>query len=88
MSNKAIPPRTPHAKTLYAELESARIETLYDDRDERAGAKFATMDLIGLPWRVTVGPRGLAKGKVELHCRRSGQSEEMDPRAVVERLGT
>ncbi len=75
-------------ETLYAELESARIETLYDDRDERAGAKFATMDLIGLPWRITVGPRGLAKGKVELHFRRSGQSEEMDPRAVVERLGT
>jgi prolyl-tRNA synthetase len=42
------------------------LEPLYDDRDERAGAKFATMDLIGLPWRITVGPRGLANGMVEL----------------------
>ncbi len=72
--------------SLYAKLASVGIETLYDDREERAGAKFATMDLIGLPWRVTVGPRGLAKGKVELRCRRTGQSEEMDPGSVVERL--
>ena len=39
---------------------------LYDDRDERAGAKFATMDLIGLPWQVIVGPKGLAEGEVEV----------------------
>jgi prolyl-tRNA synthetase len=59
---------------------------LYDDRDERAGAKFATMDLIGLPWRITVGPRGLAAGKVELTSRRTGVSEEMSPEAAVERV--
>src|SRR5690606_6182723 len=51
---------------LYAALKARGLDPLYDDRDERAGAKFATMDLIGLPWRITVGPRGLAAGKVEL----------------------
>ena len=61
-----MPPPTPPATALYAELTAAGIDPLYDDRDERAGAKFATMDLIGLPWRITVGPRGLAAGKVEL----------------------
>ena len=62
------------------------LEPLYDDRDERAGAKFATMDLIGLPWRITVGPRGLATGKVELTSRRTGVSEEMSPEAAVDRV--
>jgi prolyl-tRNA synthetase len=62
------------------------LEPLYDDRDERAGAKFATMDLIGLPWRITVGPRGLEKGVVELTSRRTGLSEEMSPEAAVERV--
>lgn len=62
------------------------LEPLYDDRDERAGAKFATMDLIGLPWRITVGPRGLANGVVELTSRRTGLSEEMTPEAAVSRL--
>jgi prolyl-tRNA synthetase len=62
------------------------LEPLYDDRDERAGAKFATMDLIGLPWRITVGPRGLANGVVELTSRRTGVSEEMSPEAAVERV--
>ncbi len=62
------------------------LEPLYDDRDERAGAKFATMDLIGLPWRITVGPRGLDKGVVELTSRRTGESEEMSAEAAVDRL--
>ncbi len=62
------------------------LEPLYDDRDERAGAKFATMDLIGLPWRITVGPRGLANGVVELTSRRTGESEEMSPEAAVDRI--
>jgi prolyl-tRNA synthetase len=70
---------------LYAGLAAAGLEPLYDDRDERAGAKFATMDLIGLPWRITVGPRGLASGKVELTSRRTGESEEMSPEAAVAR---
>lgn len=67
-------------------LLSKGLEPLYDDRDERAGAKFATMDLIGLPWRITVGPRGLEKGVVELTSRRTGISEEMSPEEAVERV--
>ncbi|HQU67129.1 MAG TPA: proline--tRNA ligase [Albidovulum sp.] len=73
-------------EAIYAALKAKGLDPLYDDRDERAGAKFATMDLIGLPWRVTVGPRGLAQGKVELTSRRTGTSEEMSPEAAVERL--
>jgi len=71
---------------IYAALTAVGLEALYDDRDERAGAKFATMDLIGLPWRITVGPRGLANGVVELTSRRTGISEEMTPEAAVARL--
>jgi prolyl-tRNA synthetase len=71
---------------LYDALVSAGLEPLYDDRDERAGGKFATMDLIGLPWRITVGPRGLKNGVVELTSRRSGESEELPPEQAVERL--
>jgi prolyl-tRNA synthetase len=71
---------------IYAGLAAAGLDPLYDDRDERAGAKFATMDLIGLPWRITVGPRGLANGVVELTSRRTGASEEMPPEAAVARV--
>ncbi len=71
---------------LYRALTSRGLEPLYDDRDERAGAKFATMDLIGLPWRITVGPRGLKAGKVELTSRRTGESEEMSPEDAVARI--
>jgi prolyl-tRNA synthetase len=71
---------------IYRALAAKGLEPLYDDRDERAGAKFATMDLIGLPWRITAGPRGLASGKVELTSRRTGDSEEMTPDAAVARV--
>ncbi len=71
---------------LYEALCAAGLEPLYDDREERAGAKFATMDLIGLPWRITVGPRGVKAGVVELTCRRSGESEEMKPEDAVEKV--
>jgi prolyl-tRNA synthetase len=71
---------------LYAGLTALGLDPLYDDRDERAGAKFATMDLIGLPWRITVGPRGLKNGVVELTSRRTGESEEMPPEAAVARV--
>ena len=71
---------------LYAQLTAAGLEPLYDDRDERAGAKFATMDLIGLPWRITVGPRGLANGVVELTSRKTGESVELAPEAAVARV--
>ncbi|RID93785.1 proline--tRNA ligase [Gemmobacter lutimaris] len=71
---------------LYKALKAKGLDPLYDDRDERAGAKFATMDLIGLPWRITVGPRGLANGVVELTSRRTGESEEMGAEAAVDRI--
>ncbi|MCK0166026.1 proline--tRNA ligase [Jannaschia sp. S6380] len=71
---------------IYRQLGAEGLTALYDDREERAGAKFATMDLIGLPWRITVGPRGLANGKVELTSRRTGESEEMAPEAAIARL--
>jgi prolyl-tRNA synthetase len=71
---------------LYKALATKGLEALYDDRDERAGAKFATMDMIGLPWRITVGPRGLASGVVEVTSRRTGESEEVSPEAAVARI--
>jgi prolyl-tRNA synthetase len=61
-------------------------DVLVDDRDESAGAKFAAMDLIGLPWQVVVGPRGVKQGLVELKARRSGERTELSPEAVVARL--
>ncbi|HPD91869.1 MAG: proline--tRNA ligase [Rhodobacter sp.] len=73
-------------EALYAALAGHGLEALYDDRNERAGAKFATMDLIGLPWRITVGPRGLERGVVELTSRRTGVSEDLSPEAAVARL--
>ncbi|ARE84823.1 prolyl-tRNA synthetase [Roseovarius sp. TM1035] len=73
-------------EALYASLVALGMEPLYDDRDERAGGKFATMDLIGLPWRITVGPRGLKNGVVELTSRRTGISEELPPEQAVEKL--
>jgi prolyl-tRNA synthetase len=71
---------------LYKALSAAGLEPLYDDREDRAGAKFATMDLIGLPWRITVGPRGLKNGVVEVTSRRTGESEELPPEAAVARI--
>ena len=73
-------------EALYIALTDAKLEPLYDDRKERAGGKFATMDLIGLPWRITIGPRGLKNGVVELTSRRTGQSEEMTPEAAVAKV--
>ena len=73
-------------EAIYASLNAIGLEPLYDDRDERAGGKFATMDLIGLPWRITVGPRGLKNGVVELTCRRTGESEELPPEQAIEKL--
>lgn len=74
------------ADGLYETLTNAGIEVLYDDRDERGGAKFATMDLIGVPYHVTVGPKGVEKGVVELKHRRSGEKEELSLDALVNRL--
>ena len=73
-------------EALYASLKALGLDPLYDDRKERAGAKFATMDLIGLPWRITVGPRGLKNGVVELTSRRTGESEDLPPEEAVKRI--
>ena len=75
-------------EALYKELTAKGLEPIYDDRNERAGGKFATMDLIGIPWRITVGPRGLKNGVVELTSRKTGQSEEMAPEAAVAKCET
>jgi prolyl-tRNA synthetase len=71
---------------LYATLTKAGVEVLYDDRDERAGAKFSGMDLIGLPWQLVVGPRGLKNGVVELKERATGNREELSTEAAVKKL--
>ena len=73
-------------EALYKALTNAGLEPLYDDRKERAGGKFATTDLIGLPWRITVGPRGLKNGVVEVTSRRTGESEEMTPEAAIAKI--
>ena len=71
---------------LYEKLRKAGVEVLYDDRDERAGVKFSTMDLIGLPYQLIVGSRGLANGVVEVKNRKTGERMEMAPDAAVELL--
>jgi len=62
-------------ETLYHALEARGIDVLYDDTDDRPGAKFATADLIGLPWQAVVGPKGLAEGKIELKRRTDGSRQ-------------
>jgi prolyl-tRNA synthetase len=74
------------ADDLYAKLTNAGIEVLYDDREESAGAKFATADLIGVPYHVVIGPRGIAKGVAEFKTRRTGVKEELSLEAVLNRL--
>jgi prolyl-tRNA synthetase len=71
---------------IYARLLQAGMEVLYDDRDERPGAKFADMDLIGLPWQLIVGPRGIARGQVELKRRATGEREEVGLDAALARI--
>lgn len=71
---------------LEAKLSAAGKEPLYDDRDERAGGKFADMDLIGLPWQLIVGPRGLKNGVVELKNRASGEREELSVESALAKL--
>ena len=75
------------ADALYGALAEAGIDTLYDDREESPGAKFAAMDLIGLPWQIVIGPRGLAAGTVELKERRTGERQELSSEAALARLG-
>ena len=71
---------------IYAKLTAAGKDVLYDDTPERPGAKFAGMDLIGLPWQVVVGPRGLAAGTVEVKNRKTGAKEELAVDAAIRRF--
>jgi prolyl-tRNA synthetase len=70
-------PTNAKCEEIYGRLTTVKVEVLYDDRDERPGAKFADMDLIGLPWQLIVGPRGLAAGTVELKRRATGERVEL-----------
>jgi prolyl-tRNA synthetase len=74
------------SEELYRALTAKGVDVLYDDRDQRPGAKFATADLIGVPWQVLVGPKGLAEGKVELKSRADGSRELVTPADAIERL--
>jgi prolyl-tRNA synthetase len=74
------------AENLYYRLEKAGKSVLYDDLDQRAGAKFATMDLIGLPWQVIVGPKGVAAGEVEIKRRATGVRETLPIEAIANRI--
>jgi len=71
---------------LYRELSAKGVDVLYDDTDQRAGAKFAAADLIGIPWQIMVGPKGLAEGKIEIKRRADGSRESMSLSDVVARI--
>ncbi len=75
------------ASGIYQQLCGAGVEVLYDDRDARAGVKFADADLIGIPYQLVVGSRGLADGCVELKQRSDGSSKRIAVDAVVEAVG-
>ncbi len=81
-------PSVTAAENLYADLTAAGVEVLYDDRDERGGVKLGSMDLIGLPWQVIIGPRGIAAGTVELKRRSTGEREELSLESTLARLAT
>ncbi|MEQ8544351.1 MAG: proline--tRNA ligase [Roseitalea porphyridii] len=70
----------------YAALGEAGVDPLYDDTDQRPGAKFATADLIGLPWQLIIGPRGVKAGTVELKHRATGEKHELDLDAAIARI--
>jgi len=76
----------PACERLYRDLRARGLDVLYHDLDERPGSKFATADLIGIPWQVQVGPRGLAAGKVELKRRADGERLMVSPEEAIERL--
>ncbi|MEO8812478.1 MAG: proline--tRNA ligase [Caulobacteraceae bacterium] len=73
-------------ETAYAALTAAGKEPLLDDSDERPGGKFASMDLIGLPWQIIIGPRGVAAGEVELKRRSTGERQTLSLDDAVKRI--
>lgn len=73
-------------ESIYEKLVNAGKDVLYDDTDERAGAKFASMDLIGLPWQIVVGPKGAEKNVLELKNRKTGEKQELSADAILKVL--
>jgi prolyl-tRNA synthetase len=71
---------------LYRDLTAKGVDVLYHDLDERPGAKFAAADLIGVPWQILVGPKGLAEGKLEVKRRSDGSRENLSPAEVVAKI--
>ena len=71
------------AEDLYARLQAAGADPIYDDRDDRPGAKLAAMDLIGIPWQIIIGPRGMDNGVVEVKNRRTGEAVEVSPDSAL-----
>jgi prolyl-tRNA synthetase len=67
------------SEKLYRDLEAKGVDVLYNDLDERPGSKFAATDLIGIPWQVVVGPKGLAEGKLEVKRRTDGSRQLLTP---------
>ncbi|MEM7215889.1 MAG: proline--tRNA ligase [Pseudomonadota bacterium] len=74
------------SERIYEQLTNSGLDVLYDDTDKQAGAKFATMDLVGVPWQIVVGPRGLANNEVEIKCRADGEREMVSPDAAINRF--
>jgi len=74
------------AEDLYGALGRAGIETLLDDRDERPGGKFKDADLIGIPVRITIGPRALREGLVEIRWRKTGEEWKLPRGQVLEKV--
>jgi prolyl-tRNA synthetase len=74
------------SESLYRALSGRGVDVLYHDLAERPGSKFATADLIGTPWQVLIGPKGLAEGKVELKSRADGARRLVTPNEAVEEL--
>lgn len=74
------------SERLYRELSAKGIDVLYNDLDDRPGAKFASTDLIGIPWQILIGPKGLAEGKVEVKKRADGSRDMMTPEDALKRL--
>ena len=81
-----MPRPTRASESLYRDLTAKGVDVLYDDPDERPGAKFATADLIGVPWQVLIGPKGLAAGTLrgqEARRRQPGEPEPRRHRSIV-----
>ena len=73
-------------ETAYAALTAAGLDPLYDDRDDRPGAKFAAADLVGIPWQLIVGPKGIAEGVVELKTRATGERQTIPLDAALKAI--